>query len=70
MLNLHWLLGKKHTDNTIIDGFKTVEKTVSGYDESDFGPTFSNMQEKDENLKRLKVKPSQKKKLSVLLKNI
>src|SRR3954454_14768220 len=42
--NLRWMdvelalaSGKETTDNTIIDGFKTVEKTVSGYKETDFG---------------------------------
>lgn len=59
--NLRWMdvelalaSGREKTDNTIIDGFKTVEKTVSGYDETDFGPTFTNMQKKDENFKKLK----------------
>lgn len=54
--NLRWMdvelalaSGKEMTDNTIIDGFKTVEKTASGYDETQFGPTFANMQKKDEN---------------------
>lgn len=28
-------------DNTIIDGFKTVEKTVKGYEESNFGPSLT-----------------------------
>jgi spore germination protein len=61
--NLRWMdvelalaSGKETTDNTIIDGFKTVEKTVSGYDETDFGPTFKNMQKKDENFNKLKGK--------------
>ncbi|WP_066060926.1 germination protein YpeB [Neobacillus soli] len=61
--NLRWMdvelalaSGKESTDNTIIDGFKTVEKTVSGYDESDHGPTFTNMQKKDENFKKIKGK--------------
>jgi spore germination protein len=48
--------GKEATDNTIIDGFKTVEKTVTGYEESDHGPTFTNMQKKDENFKKIKGK--------------
>ncbi|GIN60717.1 germination protein YpeB [Robertmurraya siralis] len=34
-------------DNTIIDGFKTVEKTVESYGETDFGPTFVSLQKKD-----------------------
>lgn len=61
--NLRWMdvelalaSGKETTDNTIIDGFKTVEKTVSGYDETNFGPTFANMQKKDENFNKLKGK--------------
>ncbi|HYK73302.1 MAG TPA: germination protein YpeB, partial [Pseudoneobacillus sp.] len=59
--NLRWMdvelalaTQKESVDNTIIDGFKTVEKTVSEYDETNFGPTFTNMQEKDENFKKLK----------------
>jgi spore germination protein len=58
--NLRWMdvemalaSGKENADNTIIDGFKTVEKTVSGYDETDMGLTFTNMQKKDDNFKRL-----------------
>lgn len=43
-------------DNTIIDGFKTVEKTVESYGETDFGPDFVGMQKKDENFKYLKGK--------------
>ncbi len=61
--NLRWMdvelalaSGKESTDNTIIDGFKTVEKTVTGYDESDQGLTFANMQKKDENFKKIKGK--------------
>lgn len=61
--NLRWMdvemalaSGKETADNTIIDGFKTVEKTVSGYDESDFGPTFSNMQQRDESFKKVQGK--------------
>jgi spore germination protein len=58
--NLRWMdvelalaSGKETTDNTIIDGFKSVEKTVTGYDETDFGPTKANMQVKDENFKKI-----------------
>lgn len=55
--NLRWMdvelalaSGKEQEDNTIIDGFKTVEKNVEGYAESDFGPTFtqSTSKKKDE----------------------
>ncbi|SFA98253.1 MULTISPECIES: germination protein YpeB [unclassified Bacillus (in: firmicutes)] len=58
--NLRWMdvelalaTGKEAADNTIIDGFKTVEKTVAGYDETDFGPAFVNLQKRDENFKKL-----------------
>lgn len=51
--NLRWMdvemalaSNKEPADNTIIDGFKTVEKTVEGYGETDFGPAFVNMQKK------------------------
>lgn len=61
--NLRWMdvemalaSNKEPADNTIIDGFKTVEKTVEGYGETDFGPAFVNMQKKDENFKYLKGK--------------
>ncbi|MEH7121211.1 germination protein YpeB [Neobacillus vireti] len=61
--NLRWMdvelalaSGKVNTDNTIIDGFKTVEKTVSSFEESDLGPTFANLQKKDENFKKIKGK--------------
>jgi spore germination protein len=71
--NLRWMdvelalaSGEEAADNTIIDGFKTVEKTVSGYDETDLGPTFSNMQKKDENFKNIKGKTiSQKEAVSI-----
>ncbi|MCQ6277938.1 germination protein YpeB [Bacillus sp. EB600] len=66
--NLRWMdvemalaSGKENADNTIIDGFKTVEKTVSGYDETVMGPTFTNMQKQDENYKKLQGKTITKK---------
>jgi len=46
----------ENADNTIIDGFKTVEKTVEGYAESDKGIIFSGMQKRDENFKYLEGK--------------
>jgi spore germination protein len=60
--NLRWMdvemalaSGKENADNTIIDGFKTVEKNVTGYDEASFGSTtFVNSQKRDENFKKLK----------------
>jgi spore germination protein len=62
--NLRWMdvelalaSGKEKADNTIIDGFKTVERTVSGYDITDFGPTIVNLQKGDENFQKVKGKP-------------
>ncbi|NMH74056.1 germination protein YpeB [Bacillus sp. RO2] len=43
-------------DNTIIDGFKTVEKNVEGYDEADFGPTFTSMNQEDKDFSQLQGK--------------
>ncbi|WP_223591626.1 germination protein YpeB [Neobacillus bataviensis] len=61
--NLRWMdvelalaSGKEQTDNTIIDGFKTVEKTVTGFDETNQGPTTVNFQKKDENYKKIQGK--------------
>jgi spore germination protein len=60
--NLRWmdvemaLATNNPEDNTVIDGFKTVEKTVSEYPETTFGATFTNLQEKDENFKYLEGK--------------
>lgn len=57
--NLRWmdvemaLATNNPEDNTVIDGFRTVEKTVSEYPETTFGATFTNLQEKDENFKNL-----------------
>ncbi|MCD5323014.1 MULTISPECIES: germination protein YpeB [Pontibacillus] len=45
--NLRWmdvqlaLANDDKADNTIIDGFKTVEKNMEGYSEGDLGPTFT-----------------------------
>lgn len=61
--NLRWMdvelalaTEKGKGDNTIIDGFKTVEKTVEGYSETDFGPAQINLQIRDENFKKLQGK--------------
>ncbi|MCQ6273857.1 germination protein YpeB [Bacillus sp. V3B] len=58
--NLRWMdvelalaSGTQPADNTIIDGFKTVEKTVGGYDETDLGPAFVNLKASDNNLNHL-----------------
>ena len=52
--NLRWMdvelalaSGKEQADNTIIDGFKTVEKTVEGYNETDLGLAFVNLKVND-----------------------
>lgn len=54
--NLRWMdvelalaSEKENIDNTIIDGFKTVEKNVEEYSESNFGPEFTQMNAKNNN---------------------
>lgn len=66
--NLRWMdvemalaTDSQPADNTIIDGFKTVEKTVEGYGETDFGPAFVNMKKEDENFKYIEGKEITKK---------
>lgn len=61
--NLRWMdvelalaTEDESVDNTIIDGFKTVEKTIEGYNDTDFGPTFVSRKNKDENFKNIKGK--------------
>ncbi|MEC2076383.1 germination protein YpeB [Metabacillus fastidiosus] len=61
--NLRWMdvemalaSGKKQADNTIIDGFKTVEKNVGAYTETDLGPTFTSNKNREEGFKQLKGK--------------
>lgn len=61
--NLRWMdvemalaTGKESADNTIIDGFKTVEKTVEGYGETDLGPTNVSLEKKDRDFHYLKGK--------------
>lgn len=61
--NLRWMdvemalaSGKEAADNTIIDGFKTVEKTVEGYEETDLGPTFVSLEKKNMDYKHVKGK--------------
>lgn len=58
--NLRWMdvemalaSGREAADNTIIDGFKTVEKKVEGYSESDTGPMFTSMKKEDQSYKNL-----------------
>ncbi|TYS18959.1 germination protein YpeB [Rossellomorea vietnamensis] len=74
--NLRWMdvemalaTGEEQADNTIIDGFKTVEKTVDGYDEANFGgPTFVNTQKKNDDYKNLKGDPVSKQKAVDIMK--
>ncbi|MFS0635654.1 germination protein YpeB [Mesobacillus foraminis] len=61
--NLTWMdvelalaSGKENADNTIIDGFQTVEKTVESYSETEFGPGMVSMQKDDDQFKKLKGK--------------
>ncbi|MGD6962147.1 germination protein YpeB [Fictibacillus phosphorivorans] len=62
--NLRWMdvemalaTNKQPEDNTIIDGFKTVDKSVEGYSDVDFGTEVSNMEKmKDRDLSQLKGK--------------
>ncbi|WP_057914349.1 germination protein YpeB [Peribacillus muralis] len=54
--------GKENSDNTIIDGLKTVEKKVTGYGEAnEMNPTFTSSEQRDENFKNLQGKPISKK---------
>lgn len=60
--NLRWMdvelamaSGKENADNTIIDGFKTVEKKATGYDEKNLqNPSIVSFQQRDENFDHLK----------------
>ncbi|AZB43359.1 germination protein YpeB [Bacillus sp. FJAT-42376] len=61
--NLRWMdvelalaSGKKQQDNTIVDGFKSVENNVSAYSETDFGPGFTSMKTKEKGFEQLKGK--------------
>src|SRR3954471_2488901 len=58
--NLRWMdvelalaSGKEPADNTIIDGFKTVENTVEGFSETDLGPAFVNLKVNDNSFNEL-----------------
>ncbi|MRX71022.1 germination protein YpeB [Bacillus lacus] len=61
--NLRWMdvemalaSGKKQADNTIIDGFKTVERNVDAYSETDLGPSMTSVKNRDEGFKHLEGK--------------
>lgn len=67
--NLRWMdveralaQGKETKDNTIIDGFKTVERTVKGYDNADLNsPSFTSFQNRDDHYEHLEGKMISKK---------
>ncbi|PLT34855.1 germination protein YpeB [Bacillus sp. V5-8f] len=67
--NLRWMdvetalaANEEPADNTIVDGFKTVEKTVKGYGEtSNLDPDYSSRQQKQENFEHIKGKQISKK---------
>lgn len=62
--NLRWMdvemalaNGKEASDNTIIDGFKTVEKTAKGYDEANMdNPSFVSFSKRDEEYQHIQGK--------------
>lgn len=58
--NLRWmdvelaLATNNHpNDNTIIDGFKTVEKNVQSYNETDFGPSFTSVEKREKGFEHI-----------------
>ncbi|MCM3215522.1 germination protein YpeB [Niallia taxi] len=73
--NLRWmdvemaLATNKQGDNTIIDGLKTVEEKVDGYQETSFGVTNVNMEKKDENFSNLEGKTITKKEAQKIAEN-
>ncbi|WP_191560949.1 germination protein YpeB [Metabacillus idriensis] len=61
--NLRWMdvelalaAGEKQMDNTIINGFKTVEKNVNAYSETDFDPSFTSVKKSEEGFNHLQGK--------------
>ncbi|UOY93013.1 germination protein YpeB [Ectobacillus sp. JY-23] len=65
--NLRWMdvelalaADRKPSDNTIIDGFKTVEKNVNSYTEADFGPTFTSYKQAEKGLNKMEGQPISK----------
>lgn len=73
--NLRWmdvemaLATNKQGDNTIIDGLKTVEEKVDGYQETSFGVTNVNMEKRDENFSNLEGKTITKKEAQKIAEN-
>ena len=60
--------GDKKADNTIVDGFKTIEKKVQEFPENDFGPGINSVEKKSEekakNLKGSLITSEQAKKIA------
>ena len=61
--NLRWMdvelalaSGQKQADNTIIDGFKTVEENVDAFSETDFGPSFTSIKNRKKGFEDLEGK--------------
>lgn len=61
--NLRWMdvelalaSGDEKDDNTIINGFKTVEKNVNAYSETDFDPSLTSVKKEEEGFNHLKGK--------------
>lgn len=67
--NLRWMdvetalaTNDQNADNTIVDGFKTVEKKVAGYSEtSNLDPNYTSGPQKEDNFKNIKGKEISKK---------
>ncbi|RFU68516.1 germination protein YpeB [Peribacillus saganii] len=60
---------EEKSDNTIVDGFKTVEKKVSGYGQAnEMDPTLASYQQKEENYKNLTGKEISKKEAASIAK--
>ncbi|WP_409288996.1 germination protein YpeB [Peribacillus sp. SCS-37] len=74
--NLRWMdvelamaSGKENADNTIIDGFKTVEKKSTGYSEkSNFDPSFVSMNKRDRNFRNIEGKKISKNEAAAIAK--
>ncbi|MBM7692665.1 spore germination protein [Peribacillus deserti] len=74
--NLRWMdvelalaSGKENADNTIIDGFKTVENKSVGYSEkSDFDPSFTSMNKRENNFNHIKGKKISKEEAAAIAK--
>lgn len=73
--NLRWMdvelalaTNNRPNDNTIIDGFKTVEKNVQSYNETDFGPSFTSVEKREKGFEHISGKRLQKKRRNKLQK--